>query len=128
MDEFPIVPPTDNEIDEAQEKLNFKFPPEYIEFLKSGYDLGDIPIDALEIVDPPSYADIYIATKEAHERDGFPKTGLPICKDNGDYYYLNELGEVVYWSHNGSTDEKWTNVIVWRDSMIREFEGDKLEE
>ena len=38
---------------------------------------------------------------------------LPICEDNGDYYCLNQAGEVVFWSHNGATAEKWRNLADW---------------
>ncbi|CAK1787581.1 SMI1/KNR4 family protein [Vibrio crassostreae] len=114
---------TDAEIDEAQKMLGFEFPLEYIEFIKSGYDLGDAPIEALEISDPPSYADIFGALKDAREYDDLPAELLPICEDNSDYYCLNPWGEVVFWSHNGVTDEKWANVAEWRAQMIAESEA-----
>ena len=114
---------TDAEIDETQKMLGFEFPLEYIEFIKSGYDLGDAPIEALEISDPPSYADIFGALKDAREYDDLPAELLPICEDNSDYYCLNPWGEVVFWSHNGVTDEKWANVAEWRAQMIAESEA-----
>jgi hypothetical protein len=47
MEVFEFIPPTDLEIEEAQRKLNFTFPIEYIDFIKSGYDLGDTALEAL---------------------------------------------------------------------------------
>jgi len=38
---------------------------------------------------------------------------VPIAEDNGDYYCMNEAGEVLFWSHNGSNDEKWPNLENW---------------
>jgi hypothetical protein len=29
-------------------------------------------------------------------------------------------GEIIFWSHNGVTDEKWKNIVVWRNQMIAE--------
>ena len=30
---------------------------------------------------------------------------------------INSRGEVVYWSHNGSTDERWPSVAVWHQQV-----------
>ncbi|OFC72774.1 SMI1/KNR4 family protein [Alteromonas confluentis] len=122
MEEFKITPPNNKEIAAAQEKLNFKFSQEYILFLKSGYDLGDVPMEALEIVNPPSYANIYTVQQEAKSDENFPEQLLPICEDNGDYYCLTLDGEVIFWSHNGLTDERWKNVTEWREAMQKEHE------
>ena len=42
-----------------------------------------------------------------------PRDLLPICEDNGDYYCMNAVGEVVYWSHDGVSDEKWSDLATW---------------
>ena len=122
VDEFQIVPPTDSEIEVAERKLGFDFSDEYKDFLKSGYDLGKIPMEALEIVNPPSYINIYHTLEDAREYHDLPEDLLPICEDNGDLYCLTDLGEVLFWSHNGKVNEKWKNVKVWRDAMIKEYE------
>ena len=123
MEEFKLKIPTDAEISEAQNKLGFVFSPDYVAFIKSGYDLGDAPMEALEVFEPPSYANIFETLESARKYYGLPKELLPICEDNSDYYCLNSDGEVIYWSHNGKTDEKWENVTEWRKQMILEAEG-----
>lgn len=120
MELFEYKPPSDKEIEEAQHKLGFKFPADYIEFIKSGYDLGNAPLEALEINNPGSHVDIYEAIASARKYYGLPAELLPIVEDNSDYYCLNEKNEVVFWSHNGVTDEKWLNVAEWRKQMIDE--------
>ncbi|ACJ27982.1 Conserved hypothetical protein [Shewanella piezotolerans WP3] len=120
MEEFEIKIPSDIQIADAQKKLGFRFPKEYVAFIKSGYDLGDAPLEALEIVDPPSYADIYEALESARKFYDLPAELLPICEDSSDYYCINDKGEVVFWSHNGITDEKWENVAIWRNHIVLE--------
>ena len=120
MEEFEFIAPSDKEIEEAQQKLGFTFPQEYIEFIKSGYDLGDAPLDALWVTNPPSYADIFEALESARKYYELPIDLCPICEDNSDYYCLNQKGQVVFWSHNGATDEKWENVTEWRNQMVAE--------
>ena len=120
MESFEFKPPSDLEISEAQEKLGFTFPDDYIDFIKSGYDLGDAPMEALEINNPQSHLDIYSTVVDAKKFYDFPGELLPICEDNSDYYCLNKSGQVVFWSHNGLTDEKWQNTKEWRNQMIAE--------
>jgi hypothetical protein len=120
MKNFEMIPPTDEEIFKAEKKLGFTFSNEYVQFLKSGYDLADIPMEALEIVNPPSYANIYTALDDARKFLRIPHNLLPICEDNSDYYCLSESGEVIFYSHNGATDDKWENVSIWRNQMIAE--------
>ena len=120
MEEFEFKMPSDLEIKQAQTKLGFNFSPEYVAFIKSGYALGSASMEALEISNPPSYADIYQTLEDARKYYDLPLDLLPICEDNSDYYCLNPNGEVVFWSHNGTTDEKWANATEWRNQMVVE--------
>ena len=122
METSIFTQPTDEEIEAAQNRLGFTFPQEYIAFIKSGYDLGDIPLEALEIHRPGSHVDIYEATQNARKYFNLPVELLPIVEDNSDYYCLNQNNEVVFWSHDGIADEKWANLSTWKKSMIEEFD------
>jgi hypothetical protein len=44
---------------------------------------------------------------------GVPREFLPICEENGDYFCLTPDGKVVYWSHNGPTQEFWPSLEAW---------------
>jgi hypothetical protein len=48
---------------------------------------------------------------------GVPRDLLPFIEDNGDYFCLTSDGEVVYWSHNGSTDERWPTMAAWHQQV-----------
>ena len=117
-----FTPPSDEDISQAERLLGFKFSKEYILFIKSGYDLGDVPKDALQVSAKFKHLDLFRARDMAREYYKLPEPLLPICEDNADYYCLNETGEVVFWSHNGTTDEKWRDVTAWRKAMIAENE------
>lgn len=120
MEIFNYIPPSDKEIEKAQKKLGFVFPADYIEFIKSGYDLGNSTLEALEINNPISHVDIYETIENARKYYGLPINLLPIVENNADYYCLNERGEIIFWSHNGATDEKWRNISDWKTRMIAE--------
>lgn len=47
---------------------------------------------------------------------GVPRDWLPFCEDNADYFCL--VGNKVrYWSHNGVTDEQWSNLGTWIEQV-----------
>src|SRR5262249_51831625 len=69
------------------------------------------------ITDAESHTDLFTIADEAWDEMELPKKLLPICEDNGDYYCMNAKGEVVFWSHNGSTDEKWKNLATWIEEV-----------
>jgi len=60
--------------------------------------------------------------KEAWEDYGVPRNLLPICENNADFYCINQAGEVVFWSHNGWSNEKWQDPASWIEEVwIGEF-------
>lgn len=120
MESSEYIPPTDEEIKKAQERLGFVFNNEYIEFIKSGCNMGESILEPLMINLPGSHIDIFEAVEAARKYYGLPLNLLPICEDNSDYYCLNEAGEIVFWSHNGTTDEMWPSLQDWWAQMNAE--------
>ncbi len=112
--------PTEKQIEEAQALLGYKFPQEYIDFIKSGYDLGESALEALEIGSPGSHVDLFRAIEDSKDYANLPSDALIICEDNGNYFYLLSDGSVSYWDHNGAIEERWLNVAVWVESMKSE--------
>ena len=63
--------------------------------------------------------DIKRAVQEARE-EGIPNDWIPICEDNGDYFFILPSGEVKFWSHNGDSSESWPSLAHWiRDVWIK---------
>jgi hypothetical protein len=112
----PLRPPTDTEIDAAESRLGLKFHADYRAFLKSGGDVGDSTLEPAVVLPGSGYLDLFEIVENAWEA-GVPRDFLPFVEDNGDYYCLNSRGEVVYWSHNGATDEKWPTLAAWRQQV-----------
>ena len=44
---------------------------------------------------------------------GVPDERFPVCEDNGDDVCVAPSGEVVFWSRNGVTDERWADLAAW---------------
>ena len=106
-------PPTDAEIDAAEARLRFPFPRAYREFLKTGGDVGNAVFEPAVVLPGSGHLDLCEIAETAWGLIGVPPNLLPFIEDNGDYFCLTGEGEVVHWSHNGSSDERWPSMETW---------------
>jgi len=109
----PLRLPDPNEVDEAQKQLGVKFHPDYRKFLLEASDVIFGVKEPCTVIPDGGHTDLLEVAKEAWDQVGVPRDLIPICEDNGDYYCMNNSGEVVYWSHNGPTDERWPDLATW---------------
>jgi len=109
----PFRPPTDAEIAEAERKLQFVFPPEYVAFLKSGGNVENAVFEPAVVLPGSGHLNLFEIAESAWGREDIPRDWLPFIDDNSDYFLLSQNGEVRYWSHNGTTNEKWPNFSAW---------------
>lgn len=113
--------PTDAEIAEAQRKLEFAFPPAYVEFLKGGSNVANAVFEPAVILPGSGHLDIFEIAETAWAHDGVPREWLPFVEDNGDYFLISGAGEVRYWSHNGATNERWASLAAWFQQVCVEM-------
>jgi hypothetical protein len=123
-EEVPKPPrlPTPDEVADAERRLLVKFHPDFRQYLLEASDVVYGTSEPVTITDPDSHTHLDAAAKEAWEM-GVPRDLLPICEDNGDYFCMNQRGQVVYWSHNGTTDEKWPDLANWIANVWLEGEA-----
>ncbi len=82
--------------------------------------VGDIDYGLLEpltVTEKPFHTNLIRIAQLAWKVVGLPTQLLPICEDNGDFYCMNSAGEVIYWSHDGTTAEKWPNLANWIEEV-----------
>jgi hypothetical protein len=116
-EENPFRPPTDAEIAAAEQRLGVSFHPDYRAFLQGGGDVANAIFEPAIILPGSGYLDLFEIADTAWSTMGVPRDLLPFVEDNGDYYCLNSRGEVIYWSHNGSTNERWPNIAAWHQQV-----------
>jgi len=116
----PFRPPTDEEIAAAELRLGLAFHPDYRAFLRGGGDVADATLEPAVILPGSGHLDLFEIADTAWSLMGVPRHLLPFVEDNGDYYCVDPSGEVVYWSHNGITDEKWPTIAAWRQQVCVE--------
>ncbi|KAA3440027.1 SMI1/KNR4 family protein [Rufibacter hautae] len=109
--------PVEEDVKNAEEKFGVKFPPSYVEYQLEYSDIFFGTFEPYRLIEDGSYLDLIKAVSEAREY-GLPENLLPFLEDNGDYYRFDLNSEapeyiVRYWTHNGTTDEKWENFLDW---------------
>lgn len=123
----PLRLPTEAEISKAEQQLAMEFPPDYIYFLSHA---GDVTYGTIEpaLVTPGAGNLDLVKMAKAAWKMGVPRDLLPFCESNGDYFCLQSDGHVVYWAHDGSTDETWPDLAHWIQQVWLEEEEDSDEE
>jgi SMI1-KNR4 cell-wall len=117
----PLRLPTVAEIADVEHRLGVAFHRDYRKYLLQASDVVYGTKEPATITAPGSHTDLAAICKHAWEGWGVPRHLLPICEDNADFYCMNAAGEVVFWSHNGQTDERWPNLATWiNDVWIEE--------
>jgi hypothetical protein len=109
----PLRLPTAAEVGRAEEQLGVKFPADYRRYLLEASDVVYGALEPAIVIPDAGHLSLVDIAETAWDEMEVPRELLPFCEDNGDYYCLNQVGEVEYWSHNGATDEKWQDLATW---------------
>jgi SMI1-KNR4 cell-wall len=109
----PLRLPSEDEVTAAERLLDTEFPEDYRRYLLEASDVVFGSLEPAVVVPDAGYLYLVELAQSAWTEIELPRDLLPICEDNGDYYCLNNNGEVCFWSHNGTTDERWPDLATW---------------
>ncbi len=109
----PMRLPNPEEVQEAEQRLGVQFHPDYRKYLLKASDVVYGVLEPCTVAPGGGHTDLIEIAESAWEEWHVPRNLLPICYDNADHYCMNEAGEVVFWSHDGVTDEKWPDLATW---------------
>jgi len=109
----PLRLPNADEVAAAENQLAVKFPDDYRRYLLEASDVVYGSLELAVVIPDAGHLSLVEMAETAWDEMELPRELLPFCEDNGDYYCLNQNGEVEYWSHDGATDEKWKDLATW---------------
>jgi hypothetical protein len=113
----PLRLPTHAEVEVAEQRLAVRFHPDFVRYLLECSDVVCGTVEPVTITRPEAHTDLFKVAESAWAGYGVPRELLPICHDNADFYCMNSSGEVLFWSHNGRSSEKWKNLADWIQDM-----------
>lgn len=107
----PRLPSLD-EIAAVEQRFGFAFHSDYKQFLLEASDVVLGTLEPTTIPNDSGHTFIGSVVIDARQQ-GLPSNLVPIAEDNGDYYCMQPTGEVVFWSHDGATEEHWPDLATW---------------
>lgn len=107
--------PTERDLLAAEERLGIRLPSDLRRYL---LEVSYVVCGHKEpvTIGTGDYTDLTSVIADAREV-GVPSDLIPVCEDNGDFYCLTPSGEVVFWSHDGTIDERWADLATWIDEV-----------
>lgn len=108
----PYTLPSEAAVAAAERHLGIPFSLDYRQFLLQASDVCVGTYEPAILPPEAGHCDLFKIAHAAWEI-GVDSQYLPICEDNGDYFCLAPSGEVVFWSHNGTTPERWPSLADW---------------
>lgn len=107
--------PSKDEIDEVERELGVHFPAEFRQYLLVVSDVTFSVFEPVTITSPKSHTHLPLVAARAWSRWNVPRTLIPICMDNANFYCVAEDGSVIFWSHDchAPTGETWRSVGDW---------------
>lgn len=105
--------PDESLLDSYERELGLAISGEYRVFLKEAGDSVFNGKDALRVTSTQSHPiELLHAARDAWSV-GVPKTWLPFCEDNGNYYCISDEGDIRFWSHDGASSGSWPTLGAW---------------
>lgn len=106
----PLRLATETEVRNIEVRSGLSFHPDFRRYLLEASDVTYGHLEPVTVVGGHTAFDQVLQSA----RDwGVPDGLVPICEDNGDFYCITSAGEILFWSHHGTTDEKWPDLATW---------------
>jgi hypothetical protein len=113
----PMRLPTVEEVAAAEKEIGVQLHPDLKQYLLQASDVVFGTKEPVTVSDATFNTHLPEVCNQAWDEMDVPRKLVPICEDNGDYYCMNKKGEVVFWSSDGATDEKWKNLATWIEEV-----------
>lgn len=106
----PAGLPAESEVRDVEQRAGVRFHDDLRRYL---LEASDVVCGTLEPVTiGGGHTEIGDVISRARDL-GVPDELVPICEDNSDFYCMADTGEVVFWSHDGATGQRWPDLATW---------------
>jgi hypothetical protein len=109
---IPLELPEEDDLVEVQEALFISLNEDFQEFMLTVSDVVYGSLEPVTASDPTSHTYLPEIAAIAWNA-GLPRDLVPLCEHQGNYYAVNEEGEVQYWEGGVKTEQSWESVWYW---------------
>ncbi|WP_293267298.1 SMI1/KNR4 family protein [Neptunomonas sp.] len=105
--------PTEDELVELEEEILISIPSDLKEFLLEASDVVVGSISLVTATEPHAHTHLPELTATAWSL-GLPRELIPFCEANGGYYFIEQDGNIGFWSsEEEASEEQWDNLWDW---------------
>lgn len=105
--------PTTEEVNCVERRLGVRFHPDYRKYLLEASNVVYGTTEPNVVVPSGTHMDLIKHAEAAWDDPRLSKDLVSICYDNGDHFCINVKGEIEFWPHDGTSDEKWADLATW---------------
>lgn len=116
----PLDLPEVDDLVDVQEQILISLPDDLKMFLLEVSDVVYGRIQPATANDPSSHTYLPEITAQAWH-DGLPREYITFCAVDGDYYCMDEYGEVKFWQDGGFSDQDWPSIWHWAKQVWLEM-------
>lgn len=113
---IPPKLPDNSQIKLLEKESGLIFHPDFKYFLMNASNLTYGVIEPVTAY-PDSGHTYFLEVLIDARANGISTNDIPICEDNGNYYCVQENGEVVFWDHNGGPKDSWKSIADWIEKV-----------
>lgn len=113
----PLRLPTVSEVQSVEEELGHRFHQDFRRYLLEVSDVVIGTIEPVTITNPEAHTSLVTVTEDGRSYSNLPASYAPICESNSDLYCVTPDGKVVFWPHDGTSDESWPNLAAWIEDV-----------
>ncbi len=108
----PLELPTEDELVDVEEQILIPIPFLLREFLMKASDVIYGSLEPVTASDPQMHTYLPEVAALAWSL-GLPREYIPLCEDRGSYYCVDQQDEVLLWTEDGMSEERWESVWHW---------------
>lgn len=101
---------------EIERRSGLTFPPDLVRYFLSASDVTLATYEPATLTDPNSHT-FFLTILGNFRAMGGSADLVPFCEDNGDFFCIDSHGRVVFWDHNGQSDESWDSLAEWIEQV-----------
>ena len=108
--------PEEDDLVIVEEEILLPIPRPMKVFLLEVSDVVFGTLEPVTVADPGAHTHLPEVTAQAWA-NGLPREYLVLCQCGGDYYIVDQEGEVLLWQDGQLSDETWEDVWQWAEEV-----------
>ncbi|CAH0992440.1 hypothetical protein SIN8267_02560 [Sinobacterium norvegicum] len=112
----PLELPDHDDIVDVEEQILIGIPGDFRLYLLECSDVIYGYYEPVTVADPHSHTYLPEVCSVAWSL-GVPRELIPLCEYRGEYYCVNESGEVVHWINGEINEGEWPTIWHWIKSV-----------